>query len=130
MAANPDDLLDFYGADLGPTRALAVVAANGVSTGGAADAAGALPPGKYLIQTTPPGGTDQVFIGAVPFKKTDTAWNAVAAAPPLHPLVRGWMEINVRKNHSDRIFARATGAASATVYVTQISQVPKKLPPA
>lgn len=131
MGASPDDLQDFYTSDLGPCRSLAAVAANGVSTGGAADVNGPLSPGRYLVQTTAPGGTDIVFIGAVPYKKGDTSWNTLAAAAPRHPLSlgRGWIEVVVRKGHNDRIFARTTGAATATVFITQISRVARQLPP-
>jgi len=130
MSAFGDDQLDYFGADLGVTRALSAVAANMVSTGGASDAGGALPPGKYLIQITPPGGTDQVFLAAIPFAKGDVSWAALTAAAPRMPLVRGWIELHVRKAHNDRIIARCTGSATATVYVTLISRVPQKLPPA
>lgn len=132
MSASPDDLKDFYDNGLGPCRALSAVAANMVSTAGTspADASGALEPGRYLVQCTPPGGTDQVFIDAVPFKKGDTSWTALTAAAPRTPLIRGWIEIVVRKGHNDRIIARCTGAATSTVYVTQLSRVSKKLPPA
>jgi hypothetical protein len=130
VAANPDDLQDFYGHDLGRTVALAAVAASVVSSGGTNDANGPLPPGKYLVQATSPGGTDLVFIDAVPFVKNETAsWAAKPAAPPATPLIRGWVEIHVRKDHNDRIVARTTGG-TATVYVTQVSRVPRKLPPA
>lgn len=134
MAANPDDMNDFYGADLGRTRALSAGAGAPVSSGGAspADPEGALPPGKYLIQAQAPSGggaSDHVFIDAVPFKKGDTAWNTMAAAAPATPLIRGWIEIHVRPGHNDRIVAR-TSAGSTTVYITQISRVPKKRPPA
>lgn len=131
MAGNPDDQLDFFGADIGPTRTLAAVAANAVSTAGTAttDPGGTLPPGRYLIQCTPPGGTDIVFVGAVPFKKGDVSWQTQAAAAPNAPLIRSFIEINVRKGHNDRIYARTTGGTSS-VFVTQITRVPQKTAPA
>jgi hypothetical protein len=132
MAANPDDQQDFYASDLGPTRTLAVVAANAVSSAGATpgDPAGALPPGKYLLQRGAPGGADVMWIDAIPFKKADAAWTGMAAAAPAHPLIRDSLVLHVRKGHNDRIVARVTGGAGAALHITLISRVPKKQPPA
>lgn len=132
MAANPDDQLDYFASDLGPTRTLAVVAANMVSSAGAspADPDGALPPGKYLLQRGAPGGADVMFIDAIPFVKGDTSWTALSAAAPRMPLIRDSIVLHVRKGHNDRIIARVTGGAGAALHITQVSRVTKKLPPA
>lgn len=132
MAANPDDQQDYFAADVGPTRTLAVVAANMVSSAGAtpADPEGALPPGKYLLQRGAPGGADVMWIDAIPFKKGDAAWTGLSAAAPRMPLIRDSLVIHVRKGHNDRIVARVTGGVGAALHITQISRVTKKQPPA
>lgn len=122
MGATQNDLLDYYDQDIGPTYSLAASTSVAFTT----DAVGPLPPGKYLVQAPSLGGTDLVFISLVPFKAGDTP--SISAQAPATPIIRGWLEFNVKTGDNDRVVIRATGG-TGTVYITQVSRIPKRLPP-
>lgn len=109
----------FYEADIGETTVLSATAV-GVQT---ADAVGALPPGRYLVQArtfSDPTATCWILTGKY-VASTPIALAASAGAQriPLSPEVPG-VEFHVRKGYSDRVGA-ITSAGTATVYLTRIS---------
>lgn len=118
MAGRADDELDFFNADMGPTTLVNLSTTAAQTT----DADGALPPGRYLLQVIGLATNAVAFVKQVPFKKTETV--ALIAAPPAFPFAATTaIEVNVRKDFSDRIVGRCD-TGTAKLYITQLSRAP------
>lgn len=116
MGAFGDDRLDFYGADLGPSKSVALTTTTAPSE--------KLRPGRYLVQFIDTS-TDRVWARVGPFSSATPV--AAAAAAPSTPFAAGGptaFEINVRPGHNDQI-AAIMAAGTGTMIITPISRVPR-----
>lgn len=117
MAATADDLLDFYGANLGPSVSVPLTVASAVSE--------RLKPGRYLVQAIGLGANlAWVRVGGFSGVSPPVA----ALASPSTPMQAGGMVmfyLNVRPNHNDQI-AGIMSAGTATLVLTPISRVPAR----
>jgi hypothetical protein len=120
VSAKPDDLADFYNADIGVGVTLALTTAAAQTT----DAMGPLPPGRYLVQVVPAAPGVIVWMAQRRFVKART--EVLTAAAPAFPFAQIFaMEVSVRKGFSDR-FVALTSSSTAAMYISQISRAPKK----
>lgn len=115
--ARADDLLDFYGGDLGPSRKIVL---------GVVSAAGdRLTPGRWLVQLIG-NSADRAWVKVGPYSQV-TPVSATADAPstPMGKAAedgRFSFELNVRPNFNDQI-AGIMEANAARLILTPISRV-------
>lgn len=117
MGARGDDLLDFYRSDLGNARILALTNVSAQTP----DAAGPLPPGRYILLIRAVAG-QWAWVRTEPFVKTATVTAAVNTGFPLSPDGLLAVEFNVRKGHNDRIAGILEAAGSATLYILPLAK--------
>lgn len=116
MGARPDDLEDFYDADIGRTVEVALT----VAAAQTSDAFGALPPGRYLIQVATSSSADIAWMKRSKWVKTAAA-DITAAAPAFPFRAVTAIELNVRKGVSDRVQG-IMGSGTGTLTITRISR--------
>lgn len=118
MGAFPNDMLDFFGGDMG----FSVV----VTPTGSSVPSGLLRPGSYLVQLIEADGPVWVRVGAFSASAPPVA---VANAPSFPMDNSGGLRafpLHVRKNHNDQVAAIRGGATTTgRLIITPTSRVPR-----
>ncbi len=118
--AKSADVVGFYAADIGITRALVIGAGASAMT---SDADGPLTPGRWVIQLRTALLTEYAWIRVGTYKKGTPL--SASTGPgnnrfPLSPSALIAIEFHVRKGVNDRI-AGITESGAATLYISRVS---------